>query len=318
VRRRTLLRQAALSGPAAALGLSAPRLAAAQGQRTVRFVPQADIAITDPHTTTGIVTRNHAFMVFDTLYGVDAELRPQPQMVESHAVEEGGRRWTMALRGGLRFHDGEPVRARDAVASIRRWSGRNSFANALMAVVDELSAPDDRTILWRLKRPFPMLPRCSATPAPPAPRSCRSGWRAPTWRRWWARWWAAGRSASWPTSASPAPAPCTCASTATRRAPAGRRASWPAPRSPTWTAWSGCTSRTRPPRPRRCSAARSTGGSSPRPTCCPCCVGRAAWRWRCWTRPAPWACCGSTTRSRPSATRRCAAPSWGRSARPTR
>ena len=158
MRRRTVLRQAALSGPAAALGLSAPRLAAAQGRRTVRFVPQADIAITDPHTTTGIVTRNHAFMVFDTLYGVDAELRPQPQMVEGHAVEEGGRRWTMALRQGLRFHDGEPVRARDAVASIRRWSGRNSFANALMAVVDELSAPDDRTILWRLKRPFPMLP----------------------------------------------------------------------------------------------------------------------------------------------------------------
>jgi peptide/nickel transport system substrate-binding protein len=155
MRRRTLLQSAVASGTAS---LAAPRLAAAQARPPLRFVPQADIAITDPHTTTGIVTRNHALMVFDTLYGVDADLRPQPQMVQGHTVEDGGRRWTMTLRESLRFHDGEPVRARDAVASLRRWSGRNSFANALMTVVDELSAADDRTILWRLKRPFPMLP----------------------------------------------------------------------------------------------------------------------------------------------------------------
>lgn len=148
--RRTVLQ-------AAATAFAAPSIVSAQGNRTVRFVPQADIAIVDPHTTTGIVTRNHAYMVFDTLYGVDSDFKPQPQMVEGHRIDADGRRWTMTLRDGLRFHDGEPVRARDAVASIRRWSNRNSFANALMAIVDELSAPDDRTLVWRLQKPFPML-----------------------------------------------------------------------------------------------------------------------------------------------------------------
>ena len=143
---------------ATALGLAAPSLARAQSARVLRFVPQADIAIVDPHSTTGLVTRNHAYLVFDTLYGVDKDFRIRPQMVEGHVVEDDGKKWTMTLREGLKFHDGEPVRGRDVVASIVRWKERNTFANAMFAVVDELSSPSDRVIVWKLKRPFPMLP----------------------------------------------------------------------------------------------------------------------------------------------------------------
>ncbi len=153
MRRRPLL----LSFAAA---LATPRLAAAQPLRTLRFVPQADPAILDPIVTTGLVTRNHAFLIFDTLYGVDEQFRPQPQMVEGHTTQPDGLRWTMTLRDGLRFHDGQPVLARDVVASLKRWGARDTFAASLFAVVDDVSAPDDKTIVWRLKSPFPLLTDC--------------------------------------------------------------------------------------------------------------------------------------------------------------
>lgn len=157
--RRDLLRNSLALG-AAGTALSAPRWARAQSAaaKTLIFVPQADAAILDPTITTGLVNRNHGFLIFDTLYGIDDQGVTQPQMVDGHTVEDGGKLVTMTLREGLRFHDGEPVRARDVVASLRRWAHRDAFGNSLMAVVDELAAPDDRTVRWRLKSPFPMLP----------------------------------------------------------------------------------------------------------------------------------------------------------------
>jgi peptide/nickel transport system substrate-binding protein len=104
------------------------------------------------------MSRNHGYMVFDTLYGMDSQFQPQPQMVEGHAVEDDGRRWTITLRDGLTFHDGSRVLARDCVASIRRWAKRDPFGGTLMDATDELAAPSDRTISFRLKQPFPLLP----------------------------------------------------------------------------------------------------------------------------------------------------------------
>jgi peptide/nickel transport system substrate-binding protein len=107
--------------------------------------------------------------VFDTLYGIDVSWAAQPQMVEGHQVEEDGLSWTLTLRDGLRFHDKEPVLARDVVASIRRFAARISFANALMVATEELSAPDDRRVRFRLKRPFPHLPEALAGPGSNVP-----------------------------------------------------------------------------------------------------------------------------------------------------
>ncbi len=158
-------RRATLTAALGAAGvLAAPRLSQAQASRPLRFVAQADLTILDPIWTPGVVTRNHGLMVFDTLYGVDTDLRPQPQMAAGHVVEDEGRRWIITLRPGLRFHDGEPVRARDVVASIRRWGKRDTFGIALMAITDELSALDDQRLQFRLKRPFPMLPDALGKP----------------------------------------------------------------------------------------------------------------------------------------------------------
>jgi len=88
-------------------------------------MPQADLAILDPHTTPAYVTRNHGYMVYDTLYGLDADYKPSPQMLEGHTVEDDGKRWRLRLRDGLLWHDGEKVLARDCVASIKRWSRRS-------------------------------------------------------------------------------------------------------------------------------------------------------------------------------------------------
>ena len=74
-------------------------------------------------------------------------------------MEPSGR---LRLREGLRFHDGTPVLARDAVASIRRFAARDAFGQSLMAVTGELSAPDDRTLRFRLTKPFPHLPAALA------------------------------------------------------------------------------------------------------------------------------------------------------------
>ncbi len=161
MRRRELLKAAA----AATLSITAaPRLGRADRAKTLVFVPTSDLTILDPVVTGARPTRNSAYLVFDTLYGIDTEWKAQPQMVEGHTVEEDGLTWTLKLRDGLRFHDKEPVLARDVVASIRRFAPRVIFANALMDATDELSATDDRTVRFRLKRPFPHLPAALAGP----------------------------------------------------------------------------------------------------------------------------------------------------------
>ena len=160
MRRRDVLQ----SGLATAAALALPRIARAQGATTLTFIPQSDLAVTDPVWTTADVTRNHAFMVYDTLYGLDAHYAAQPQMVAGHTTSSDGKVWDLTLRPGLTFHDGTPVLARDAVASITRWGKRDGFGGRLMAATDELSAPDDTTIRFRLKAPFPLLPEALATP----------------------------------------------------------------------------------------------------------------------------------------------------------
>jgi peptide/nickel transport system substrate-binding protein len=160
VRRRDLLKAAGVSVAA----LAASRIGRADRANKLVFVPTEDLSVLDPVVTGLRSTRNHAYLVFDTLYGIDTSWMAQPQMVEGHQVKEDELTWALTLRDGLRFHDKEPVLARDVVASIRRFAPRISFAGALMAATEELSAPDDRTVRFRLKRPFPHLPEALAGP----------------------------------------------------------------------------------------------------------------------------------------------------------
>ncbi|WP_252511188.1 ABC transporter substrate-binding protein [Phreatobacter aquaticus] len=138
--------------------LTAPSLSLAQGANVLKFVPQTDVAVLDPVWTTTYPTRDHGYLVFDTLFGMDGQYKMSPQMLEGAATEADGKVWNLTLRAGLKFHDGSAVLARDCVASIKRWGARDAFGQALMAATDELSAPDDKTIRFRLKYPFPLLP----------------------------------------------------------------------------------------------------------------------------------------------------------------
>ena len=95
------------------------------------FIPQANLTSLDPVWTTATVTRNYAFLVYETLYGLDAQLKPAPQMVDGHTIEDDGKRWTMKLREGLAFHDGSPVLARDCVASLKRWMKRDALGQTV-------------------------------------------------------------------------------------------------------------------------------------------------------------------------------------------
>jgi peptide/nickel transport system substrate-binding protein len=163
-----MLRRTLLTGAAAATILPRPSLGQSRGTSVLKYVPQSDLTVVDPVLTTAYITRTHGLMIWDQLYGLDADLRPQPQMVEGHRVEDDGRRWTFQLREGLQFHDGEPVRGRDCVASIRRWAQRDSLGQALLARMDEISAPDDRSFVIRLKRPYGAMLDTLAKVGPPA------------------------------------------------------------------------------------------------------------------------------------------------------
>ena len=161
-----------LAGTAATvLGGLPARAALGQGTaaatRILKYVPQADLAVLDPIITTAPVTRNHGFAVWDTLYGFNQDYAPEPQMAEGHNIDAEGKRVSIRLREGLKFHDGEPVRAADCVASIRRWAARDPLGQVLLPRIEELSAPDDRTILLRLSKPFALLFHALAKPAAP-------------------------------------------------------------------------------------------------------------------------------------------------------
>jgi peptide/nickel transport system substrate-binding protein len=136
-----------------AAGMAAPAFAQGAG-RPLRFVPQSNLASIDPVWSTAVVVRNHGLMVYDLLYGLDAQYRVQPQMAAGHEVSSDGLTWTITLREGLKFHDNEPVRGRDCVASIIRWSKRDVLGQRLDGLAEEITAPDERRIRIRLKRPW--------------------------------------------------------------------------------------------------------------------------------------------------------------------
>src|SRR5712672_1668837 len=156
--RRTLLKGLAGAGSLAATsGLSMPALSQNAAARTLRFVPQADLANFDPIWNTQYVVRNAAVLVWDMLYGVDDKLQPQRQMVEAEEVSADGLTWTFRLRPGLKFHDGEKVLAKDVGASLDRWSARDQMGLLIRAIQQEVTAVDDRTVKWVLKKPFPKM-----------------------------------------------------------------------------------------------------------------------------------------------------------------
>src|SRR3954453_11979101 len=122
----------------AAVATVAPLAAHAQ-QKVLKFIPQADLRILDPIATTAGITRNHGYMVYDTLFATDAKFQIQPQMVDKYELSSDKLTYTFTLRDGLKFHDGQPVRSADCVASTARWSKRDALGQKLAEVTDAWS-----------------------------------------------------------------------------------------------------------------------------------------------------------------------------------
>jgi peptide/nickel transport system substrate-binding protein len=130
---------------------------AEDAKKTLRFIAQSDLRVLDPVWTTAYITRNHGYMVFDTLFALDDKFKPHPQMVGDFSVSPDKLSYSFTLRDGLKFHDGQPVRGADCVASLKRWMARDALGQTLAGDIDEMKGSDDKNFAIRLKEPFPLL-----------------------------------------------------------------------------------------------------------------------------------------------------------------
>ena len=154
---------------AAALAAALFAVPAAAQQKTVRAVMHSDLKVLDPVWTTANIVRNHGYMVWDTLFAMDAEMRVQPQMVDRWTLSDDRLVYTFTLRDGLRFHDGTPVTAEDCIASIRRWGARDSTGAKLMSFVAGFEPVDNNTFRIVLREPYGLVLDSLAKPGSSTP-----------------------------------------------------------------------------------------------------------------------------------------------------
>src|SRR5262245_3194182 len=127
--------------------------APARAETTLRVVMHSDLKIIDPIWTTAYISRNHGYMIYDTLFAMDAKGEIKPQMVDKYEVSKDGLTYTMTLRDGLMWHDGKPVTSEDCVASIKRWAAKDSMGQKLMTFVSEIQTVNPKTFRIQLKEP---------------------------------------------------------------------------------------------------------------------------------------------------------------------
>ena len=150
-------RRQILASAAILLPLLFGSMSAAHGESVLRVIPHADLKNLDPIWTTAYISRNHGYLIYDTLFAMDESFQPQPQMVDTWTVSDDRLTWTFKLRDGLKWHDGADVTAEDCVASLQRWGQRDGMGQALLAATDSLGAPDANTIELILKEPYGLV-----------------------------------------------------------------------------------------------------------------------------------------------------------------
>ena len=122
--------------------------------KVLRVVPHSNLTIIDPIWTTAVISQEHGYMIYDVLFAPDAHGAIKPQMVGRYEVSKDGRSWTFWLRDGLEFHDGQPVKSEDVIASLRRWSQRDTMGQRLLSLAESLEVIDARSFRIRLKTPY--------------------------------------------------------------------------------------------------------------------------------------------------------------------
>ena len=157
MRRRAVLAAAAGIAAATPLGrLGRPALAQIAA-RTLRFFPAVALTSVDPLWSLATISYTHGYMVWDTLFLLDHNLAPRPQAAENAEVSSDELTWTITLRDGLIFHDNVPVLARDAVASVKRWSQKDPIGQTIAGITNEIKAIDEKRFRIILKQPFRMF-----------------------------------------------------------------------------------------------------------------------------------------------------------------
>src|SRR3954465_3845108 len=142
--------------PAVALSAMLAMPASAAGLKTITAVMHSDLRVTDPIITTAYITRDHGYMVYDTLLATDSSFKIQPQMAD-WKVSDDKLTYTFTLRDGLKWHDGAPVTAEDCVASLQRWGKRDGMGQKLMDFTASIEATDPKTITLKLKEPYGLV-----------------------------------------------------------------------------------------------------------------------------------------------------------------
>jgi peptide/nickel transport system substrate-binding protein len=131
--------------------------ATAQTKSTLRIKGSGDIAQIDPLFSTSYPTRDMAYLIWDTLFALDASYQPQPQMVDTYTISNDNLVYEFVLRDGLKFHDGAPVRSADAIASIKRWMGKDSLGLEIAKRLSGIEAINDKSFRIVLKEAFPQV-----------------------------------------------------------------------------------------------------------------------------------------------------------------
>ena len=147
---------------AVALATALPSVAPAQ---TLKVVMHSDVKVLDPIWSGAYITRNHGYMLYDTLFAMDEKFQVKPQMVDSYTTSDDGLTWTFKLRDGLEWHDGQPVTAEDCVASLKRWSARDAMGQKLAQSIREYKVVDPKTFQIVLKEKFGQLIQAIGKPS---------------------------------------------------------------------------------------------------------------------------------------------------------
>ena len=130
--------------------------AIAAASKTITAVMHSDLRVIDPGFTTAYITRDHGYMVYDTLLATDSNFKIQPQMAD-WKVSDDKLTYTFTLRDGLKWHDGTPVTAEDCVASLKRWGRDDGMGQKLMDFTASIEATDAKTITLKLKEPYGLV-----------------------------------------------------------------------------------------------------------------------------------------------------------------
>ncbi|EIM77487.1 ABC transporter substrate-binding protein [Nitratireductor aquibiodomus RA22] len=122
-------------------------------------------------------TQMVAGQIYEGLLRYDEKLQPMPQLAKSWEVSEDGLTYTFKLHDNVKWHDGEPFTSADVVFSADVFL-RETHARLRTSLehVDSITAPDDTTVVFKLKQPFgPFLGIFEAGTMPMVPKHIYEG-----------------------------------------------------------------------------------------------------------------------------------------------